>query len=213
VKTLNEKIDLKKIEQKIYSEFMIDGITEILAGLVLIFVPVIFFNVTFISFLILFIVFGKPVVENIRERTTYPRIGRVEFKSEEDQEDYSVKKSLLSFLLLLVGTGVITVTVMFIVEGEILNTSLWYKWVSFWFGQIMFGPSLFLVEKTGQKHYYLLGFLSTILGLLFSVLIFPDVMVGISLYFFSLGILALFFGITKHIWFIRNYPVIHFEEE
>ena len=39
VTILNEKIDLKEIEQKAYHEFMIDGITEILAGLFLIFTP------------------------------------------------------------------------------------------------------------------------------------------------------------------------------
>ena len=157
--------------------------------------------------------FGFFGVEKIRERTTYPRIGRVEFKREDEKADYSVKKSLLVFVVFILATVLITFTVMFFVEGEILAAHLWYKWVPLLFGLIMFGPSLFLVEKTGQRLYYLFGGFATILGFVFSIQTFPDVKVGMYLFFVVLGIFELFFGISKYFWFIRNYPVIAIEEE
>ncbi|MFX0202538.1 MAG: hypothetical protein ACFFCW_41050 [Candidatus Hodarchaeota archaeon] len=210
---MNETIDLEKIEQKTFGEFMIDGFTEILAGLLLILMPLFYSKSIFIVFLVFFVLFSHLGVEKIRERTTYPRIGRVEFKRDDEKADYSVKKSLLDFLLLLLATVLITFTVMYFVEGEILASHLWYKWVPLTFGLIMFGPSLYLVEKTGQRRYYLFGVFATILGFVFSIQTFSDVKVGMYLYFVVLGIFVLFFGISKYIWFIRNYPVILIEEE
>lgn len=209
---LNEKIDLKKIEQQTYHEFMIDGITEILLGIVLIFMPILFTNPIFVVFVPFYILFAHPFVESIRERTTYPRLGRVEFKRDDEKEGYSVKRSLLEFLLFILGTVVITLTMMILIEGG-FEFSLIYKWIPFLFGLIMFGPSLFLVDKTGQRHYYILGAFSTILGFFFSILDFPGEMTGLFLFFLTLGVLSIILGIIRYVWFIRTYPVIQMEEE
>ncbi|MFX0181998.1 MAG: hypothetical protein ACFE95_02855 [Candidatus Hodarchaeota archaeon] len=210
---MNEKIDLKEIEQKTFAEFMIDGITEILAGILLIFSPILFLRPYFVVFIPFIILFGHPVTELIRERLVYPRIGRVEFKHEADTEDFSVKKSLVEFLLLILGAILITFTTMFIVEGEIFDLELWYKWFPLLFGLIMFGPSLYLVEKTGNRYNYFFGIFCTLLGLIFSIISIPDEIIGLFLYFIVLGTLILFFGIIKHIRFIRKFPVITIEEE
>lgn len=210
---MNEKIDLKKIEQHTFHEFMIDGITEILVGILLIFMPVLFSIPISVVFVPFFILYGaRPLVESIRERTTYPRLGRVEFKQEVEQEGYSVKKALFEFLLFILGALVITFFMMIIVEGE-FNISLVYKWVPFLFGLIMFGPSLFLVDKTGLQRYYFIGVFSTILGFFFSLLEFPDNMLGLYLYFFTLGVLAIILGIIRYIRFVQKYPVIQMEGE
>lgn len=209
---MNEKLDLRKIEQQTFHEFMIDGITEILVGLVLLFVPVLFFMPVFVVFIPFFILFGaEPLIDFIRERTTYPRIGRVELKTE--LEDFSVKRSVLEFLMLILGAVVITFIAMFIVEGEITNLQLWYKWIPLCFGLIMFGPSLFLVEKTGQQRHYFLGVFTTIFGFFFSIIDFPDEKIGIFLFFFTLGIIAIIIGIVRYSRFIRKYPIIEVEEE
>jgi hypothetical protein len=213
VKNVNETIDLKRIEQRTFAEFMIDGITEILVGILLIFIPIIFLKPIFVVFIVFIILFGHPVIEFIRERLVYPRIGRVEFKPDEDKEDFSVKKSLLEFLLLILGAILITFTSMFIVEGEILTLTSWYKWIPLFFGLIMFGPSLYLVEKTGNRYNYFFGIFCTLLGLLFSIVSFPDEKIGMLLYFIVLGALILFSGIIKYIRFIQKYPIISIEEE
>ncbi|MFX0208938.1 MAG: hypothetical protein ACFFDT_23340 [Candidatus Hodarchaeota archaeon] len=210
---MNEKIDLKKIEQHTFHEYMIDGITEILLGLLLIFLPVFFTLPFFVVVVPFWILYGRYFIDSIRERTTYPRLGRVEFKQDAEKEGYSMKKSLIEFLLFLLVSCIITVVMMIIFEGE-FDLDLIYKWVPFLFGFIMFGPSLFLVDKTGQQRYYFLGVFSTILGFIFSVLLdFPDDKLGIFLYFFFLGVLSITLGIIRYIRFIQTYPVIHVEEE
>ena len=210
---MSEKINLKAIEQKTYNELMKDGITEILIGVILIFCPIFYIAPFLVVFYFIPIFFGNKIMIFIRERTTYPRIGRVELRMEEEKEDYSIKKTILVFFLFLVIVISITLSIMFIVEEEIQDLSILYKWVPFGFGLIMFGPSLYLIDKTGQKSYYLLGFFSAVLGLIFSLVVFSDAKFGLFLYFIVFGILILVLGILRFAWFVRIYPVIPIEEE
>lgn len=208
---MNKKINLKDLEQKTYNEFLIDGITEILAGFLLLFSPLFIINPIFVVFVPFLLFLSPQALEKIKQRITYPRIGRVEFKEEEEIDSYSVKESLRNLLALLLVVIILTFAFMMAFEGEILDISEWYSWVPFMFGIIMFGPSLFLVEKTGQRYYYFFGIFSSLLGLQISILDFPDILDGMFLYFSILGLLVLILGIIKYIWFIRHYPIIDLE--
>ncbi|MHA1945002.1 MAG: hypothetical protein ACXAC6_14970 [Candidatus Hodarchaeales archaeon] len=210
---MNDELSLKELERKTYNEFLIDGLTEILTGIVLLFLPVLFMNPIFVAFVPFFLFLSPQLFEFIRQRTTYPRIGRVEFKVEEESGEYSTKKAILELLILLLVVFILTLTFMIIFEGKILHIYLWYSWVPFIFGLIMFGPSLFLAEKTGLRYYYLFGIFSSVLGLWFSILDFPDIMDGMFLYFFTLGILILLLGVVRYILFVRNYPIIETAED
>ncbi len=210
---LNDEINLKELEQKTFNEFMIDGITELLAGFVLLFSPILILNPIFVVFVPFLLFLSPQAIEYIRQRTTYPRIGRVEFKDQEKIENYSMKTSLRDVLILLLVAVILTFTFMMVFEGTILDISLWYSWVPCMFGLIMFGPSLFLVEKTGQRYYYVFGIFSSLLGLGISTLDFPNIFDGMYLYFFTLGLLVSALGVIRYIWFIRNYPVIVLEED
>ena len=44
VSKVSEKIDLKELEQKTYNELFIDGIIEILLGLMILLFPIIYIN-------------------------------------------------------------------------------------------------------------------------------------------------------------------------
>ncbi len=213
VNDLNKKLNLQELEQRTVNEFLIDGITEILVGLILLFTPLFFLTPIFVVFVPFLLFLAPQAIDKIRQRTTYPRIGRVEFKEIEKLEDYSVKKSLLEVFLLFLIAFTITFLFMIVFEGRILEISLWYSWVPLLFGLIMFGPSLYLVEQTGQKYYYLFGSFSSILGLLISILDFPNLLDGLFMYFFVLGILVLLLGCIKLLWFIHKYPVINTKEE
>ena len=209
---MNDKINLKDLEQKTHREFLIDGVTEILLGLILLFIPIFFLNPIFIVFTPFLLFVSPQVLDFIRQRTTYPRIGRVEFKEEGTSDTTSVKKSLLEFLIFLMVVFSLTIVCMLIFEGKILDISSWYSWVPFVFGLIMFGPSLYLVEKTGLRYYYIFGIFSSLLGLRISLLEFPGKFDGMYMYFFILGVLAIIIGLFRYFWFIRNYPRINLEE-
>ncbi|MFW9778437.1 MAG: hypothetical protein ACFFE8_06235 [Candidatus Heimdallarchaeota archaeon] len=210
---MNNQIDLKKIEQSTYNELMIDGITEILAGILLLATPL-FFRLPFIVVFVPFLIFyGRYGLDFIRERTTYPRIGRVVLIREEEKEGYSTKKALLTFLILIAGAILITFLVMIMVEKETSDMQLIVEYGALFFGLVMFGPSLYLVENTGQTRYYLLGIIATLLGFLFSIFKFIEGYDNIILYFVTLGVIALLVGIIRYFLFIRRYPVVTTEGE
>jgi len=47
---MNEKINLKELEQKTYKEFLIDGITELFLGGILLFMPTLMISPVFVAF-------------------------------------------------------------------------------------------------------------------------------------------------------------------
>jgi hypothetical protein len=81
------------------------------------------------------------------------------------------------------------------------------------FGWIMFGPSIYLVESTGFRRYYLFGILATSLGFVFSVLSFNDIYLRLFVYFEVMGFSILVLGIARLLLFIKKYPVLEQEEE
>ncbi len=102
---------------------------------------------------------------------------------------------------------------MVIVEGRILEMENWYKWVPMLFGLIMFGPSLYLVEKTGEKNYYLLGIVATLLGVAFSITNFSSSKDGMYLYFYAIGVISVLIGFVRFLIFLRKYPIINEQED
>ncbi len=210
---MNEKPDLKQLEQKTYNEFLIDGLTELFVGVVLLSTPLMYLNPVFVIYIPFLLFFGPRLFEYIRQYTTYPRIGRVEFKVAGLDEQSSTQKTVIEFLLFCLVILILTCLAMIIFEGKILDPSQWYGWVPFIFGLIMFGPSAFLADKTGRRYYYSFFGFSTLLGFAIALLDFPNKFDAIILYFFSFGLLVLVLGILRFIWFIRNYPVIDLEED
>jgi hypothetical protein len=210
---MKDQLNLKEIEQSTFNELMIDGITEILAGILLLSMPLVYRFPFFVVFFPFVIFYGRHVLNYIREHTTYPRIGRVELFREKEREEYSTKRALLTFLLLIGSALLITFLVMWIMEADVSDIQLLVAYGSLFFGLVMFGPSLYLVENTGQNRYYLIGVISTVLGFLFATFKFLPRYDNLSLYFITLGIIALLVGILRYILFIRKYPIIDAEGE
>jgi hypothetical protein len=72
----------------------------------------------------------------------------------------------------------------------------------------MFGPSLDLVDKTGQRIYYGMGVFSTILGLVIVWMNFQNAKFGFIIYLLILGSIFLSIGVITFIRFIKKYPII-----
>jgi hypothetical protein len=210
VLSLNEEINIDKLEKELIKDTMVDGLTEIFMGVIFLLMPIVLQNPIFVVFYAFVPLVSRFLLDTVRYRTTYPRIGRIELKEE---VDIHVRKSLTELLMLLTFALILTGMSMVIVEGRILEIENWYKWVPMLFGLIMFGPSIYLAEKTGQKNYYLLGIVATLLGVGFSITDFPTSKDGMYLYFYALGVISVLFGILRFIVFMRRYPIITDHED
>ncbi|MFW9919989.1 MAG: hypothetical protein ACFFED_10335 [Candidatus Thorarchaeota archaeon] len=204
--------DLTKIEQNAMRDSMKDGISEILAGLIFLYSAIVFRNPVFISmYVVFYILFLPKLMEGIRQRYTYPRLGYVKLRTKGTDLNFGAFILLLVLMLLTSGIAVQLLT------GDILNLANWVIIFPFTFGFLMLGASSYLVEKTGSKLYWLFGILTTSLGLAIAILsvAYPpaDYYDGILIYCLLLGAILGTGGIFKFLYFTHSYPILESPED
>ena len=200
--------ELLEIERKTYRESMRDGLTEFLLGLVLIVIPGIMLKSSFVPiFVVFYIIFLPQGIEAFRRRFTYPRTGYVKLR-----EQQPPKLSLgVAVVVLLIFVSIIAVFYSLAI-GVIDRYFIW-RCLPTVFGFIMWGPSLYLKDKTGQNRYYLFGTLMTVTGLAVTLAVFIPATYALTIYMLSWGLAFLVLGIIRFVLFIRKYPVIDTPED
>ena len=200
-------IDLKEIEQKVHRSGLLDGFTWILMGILLFTTAgVINFSIPFVLFQILAIILLIPAHSRLQQRYTFPRLGYFKVKTDPPS------KVIPGIIGVTIGIIVIFLVILFFLSGEILNENLLWKWFPTVFGLIMFGPSLDLVDKTGQYRYYALGLFSFILGLVMAFINFDIPKDRMVLYLLILGTVSIIIGLIIFIYFVRTYQIDVIEE-
>ncbi len=200
-------IDLKEIERKVHRSEFLDGFAWILMGILLfITAGVINFSIHFVLVQILAIILIVPTRTWLQRRYTFPRLGYFKVKSDPPS------KVIPGIIGVTAGIIVIFLVILFVVSGDILNENLLWKWLPTVFGIIMFGPSLHLVDNTGQTRYYTLGLFSFILGVFTSFLDFDIPKDRMVFYLLTLGTVAIIVGLILFAYFLRTYQVDDREE-
>ncbi len=205
---MNEEQDLKKIEQESYRELMQDGSTEIMAGLFFLVFPLLIREPGLAGIFVMFyVLFFPQFIEVVRKKYVYPRIGYVKLREE---EPLKLTAGYVVTVFLLVAAGIVLV---YAISIDFIILDMIYRWVPAFFGVIMWAPSVYLKDKTGQNRYYLFGALMTITGFAVAFTDFLPVEVVIMVYTLSWGAAFFVLGIIRAALFIRKYPVIDSPED
>ena len=199
---MSDDKDLMKVEQATTRYSMQDGFVPIFMGLILIVTSGAIWASWLSAYIALFVVFGPQLLETFRERYTYPRIGYVKLRGEESST--RIGAGILGFIVICL---IISLISMYLVHGTI-TAELFYVWAPAWFGMIMIGPSLYLVEKTGSRIYYFFGIMTVITGFTFALLSFDPVLLGFSLYLLGWGLVMTSIGLVTFLSFIRRFPIL-----
>ncbi|MGY5865053.1 MAG: hypothetical protein RTV41_10655 [Candidatus Thorarchaeota archaeon] len=204
--------DLVKLEQNAFRDSMKDGVAETLAGFMFILTAIIFHQPSFVGIFVVFYLLLLPrLVEAFRQKHTYPRIGYVKLKTNESDV------RLLPFLLLLMIVTSLTGIATQILTGDVFNIYNWAKLIPFAFGLLMFGPSVYLVEKSRSKIYWLFGAITSILGLIIAYLslLFPTIhyLDGALAFFMLIGVALAIGGLLKLAYFLRTYSILDSQED
>ncbi len=193
---------------------MQDGLAEILAGLGCIIIAWMIesqdirsygFFTSPVIFLLL-IVFRTPILEKLRRKVTYPRIGYVKVRQDEPSQLVTV---MLLFVLTI--SAVVSLALVLVPSDIPIYDTLW-KCFQVSLGMVMIPASFSLVEKTGDRRYFAFGLLGVTTGLIFALLEFEPPMAGIILYLLGWGVVIILVGLTTFIRFIRKYPIINPDE-
>ena len=196
---MTQEIDLKELEKKAYRDSQQDGLMEVMMGLILITFGGFFYSPIF-AFYILLIVFSGKIVEFVRRRHTYPRIGFVKFHRENP-------KDALTGVLLFEFAVIVIIFTLISISGDVADYSRWVNWAPLFFGMILVGPFAHAASKSGSVRYYGYAILSVILGLFFSLIEFGSGFTGLILYLVLIGGFLVLGGLVIFIRFLRKYPL------
>lgn len=211
---MSDNADILELEQETYRYSMQDGLAEILAGLGCIIIAWMIESQDIRSYgffsspviLILLIVFRTPILEKLRRKVTYPRIGYVKVRQDEPSQLVTV---MLLFVLTI--SAVVSLALVLVPSDIPIYDTLW-KCFQVSLGMVMIPASFSLVEKTGDRRYFAFGLLGVTTGLIFALLEFEPPMAGIVLYLLGWGVVIILVGLTTFIRFIRKYPIIDPDE-
>ena len=205
---MNEKIDLDEIERKMWREANSDGIMELLLGILLFFTAGTWARSNFTIFLALVPIFGNRVIEALKARFTYPRIGYVELKEEDGK---SLGWGILGYVLAVIAVVSIVAAVFY---GGNLESFDAYRWVPLAFGAIFLGGMIYLHGKSGDPVAYLYSFVTLVAGGIFTFYGFESSNGFesskhiIQLYLLSLAGFFLLAGLVRLLTFMRRNPVL-----
>jgi len=203
----HKNVELKEISQKVYRSEYIDGFMFIFIGFILfVTAGIINLHPVFMSLLVVAFIACFPLSKALRSRYTYPRLGYFKVKTEDP------KKLVPGMILFASAVIIVFLVLLFIYTGAdpktLYDYENWYRFLPIVFGLIMFGPSLDLVDKTGQRIYYGIGMFSTILGLLIFWANFQNAKFGFTIYLLLLGSISGIIGSITFVRFIKKYPII-----
>ncbi len=199
---MTEDRDLVELEQKTYREYMQDGLTFLFLGVLLFITSALSSQPSFLPIFIVVMMFIPQAVERIKERFTYPRLGYVQLREEDPR---STAKGIIRFVVFVIVASFVVLILYF---GPSFEVEIIYRALPVIFGIIMIGPSLWLVEKTGSRTYYLFGVLVALSGLGFALFDFNDRFLGFSLFLFLWAGILTVIGLIMFVRFISNYPII-----
>ncbi len=203
---MNEDTDLRKLEQLTFRVANQDGLTEILMGLMLMAIGLLLIRSIFVVYVSLLIVFQTIAIERFREKYTYPRIGRVKFK-EEQETDYG---PLWGVFALIIFVALASVIASIVIQNEIIEIVA--RWAPLIMSVGLLQPFSFLVQRTGLKRYYGVEAIITLLSVVLVLLEFSLASERMVIYLLVVGGSLFLAGLIGLGLFIRKYPVLDVED-
>ena len=179
---MNEKIDVKKIQQKIHRDSMRDGVTEMLLGVLLLSSSLMYGKPGFTVIYVFTMILINKGMHRIKERYIHPRTGFVELKREDP------KRTVGGIFLYFFAVGLLIYAVLYFAEGALPGSDTLYRWTPTFLGLMFLGAMTYLWEKTGSTSTLAWAAYAIAVGLFFSLYRFASPKDGMTLYMLLMGI-------------------------
>jgi hypothetical protein len=196
---MKQQLDIKKIEQKTFTQSQQDGLMEFVMGICMLAMSTRLLSRVLIGMFPIAVILFSPILSAMRNRFTYPRTGYVKL-IEDKPRDVIGGIALVTLIIVAV------LAVAFILFANIRDFGLWMKWVPLWAGIMLAGMFASLAAKSTTARYYIFAVYSLVVGLVLSILRFTEVETGTLLYFLAMGAFLTPFGLLLFIRFLQKYP-------
>lgn len=209
---MSSDLDLKEIERRVEQSVFQDGLMEIMmGGFLLVFgaslatrailIPFISLLVIFLSLLVIYL--GNPLLERLKKRYIYPRIGYVKLRPEKEADPKGIAVAAILFVVILLGSGLFSLAM-----GEERGWAFWFSYflpASAGF-MLAIGP-FWLGETYGVRRGYVFAALFLLSGIAIPVLGIASGYEAVGLECLLVGVVSLISGVTMFTRFLRRYPV------
>jgi len=203
---MSQNLDLKEIERRVEQSVFQDGLMEIMLGIFLLVVSASFatsaISIPFISMFTIFL--GKPILERLKKRYIYPRIGYVKLRPEKEADPKGIVVAGIVYVVILLGSmGVFHLTM-----GEERGWAFWFNYflpASTGF-MLAIGP-FWLGETYGVKRGYVFAALFLLSGIAIPVLGIASGYEAVGLECLLVGMVSLISGVIMFTRFLRKYPL------
>lgn len=201
------EIRMSSIEKRIVRETMMDGLTELLLGGLLIVYGVAWQITVFIAVVVVFqILFLPRVLERMKERYVFPRIGYVKAKEEDP------KRLGRGIVLYLAGAFAAWLVLLYIGYGGQITYHVIYQWIPTVLGACFVGAMTYLRGKSGDSRYWVYALAAFLLALTLSALdSFDEPKLNLTIYLWIMGGFFVGIGGLRFLKFVRENPVVESE--
>ncbi len=202
--------DIEKLQKQTFQKYNQDGITELLFGVVLYMLALVYKSVAFLGIAVSFVIFGPILLHKLRNKYIYPRLGYAKIK----YAPITTRRGVI-LASIFIGTLLIEIISMYLIENTLLNLVIWQKWLPLLFSSIILVYSLELIRNSGKKKYISIYILALSWGLFISLLPLgmSDPIDSFATYSLLMGIFWCIFGKIRLRKFIKKNPILQEEGE
>lgn len=199
---MNLDSDLTKVEQKAYNESIQDGFIEILLGILLIFIGLTMWSRVGVAFIVFYPLFGNEVLNRLKRRYTYPRIGYVKLLPE---DGVKIGVGILKYVFLVI-IFLVALSLIFFRGQSVID--IIDRLIPIYIGLILTGAFIYIRGKSGNNITYLYIGVSLILGALMTAFYQRPYIESALIYLSLIGIFFIGAGAVIFFRFIKTHPIV-----
>ena len=190
---------LQQLQRRAYAHTVQDGLTEIFAAVMLFASAGILSDPKMLSFLAPAMIFVPLVVDRLKQRLTYPRVGYVELGLEPP------KRMVWGMFLYMAG-AILVMAMLLLVAGRADDAAAWRKWAPLLAGVLFGGGIHYVATQSGLIRFHVMQVISLTTAALISWWNSGNSYAGVQLYCLVMSAVALVVGVGTLIYFLRRYP-------
>ncbi|MFW9907486.1 MAG: hypothetical protein ACFFEF_02835 [Candidatus Thorarchaeota archaeon] len=203
---MNEEIDLVRLEQATFRTANQDGLTELWMGLMILAIALVLVQAAFAATVAFLILYQAVLNEKIKEKYTYPRIGKVKLRNEKEMPSGYGWLIVVALMIPALAAVVFSQRI----ENDLLLLIANLAPVLVGIGLVP--PAAYLVERSGLRSYYGIGAIAVILSGILVLVEFSTPAYRMVSYLALVGALFVLTGILSLFRFVRKYPILEVEE-
>jgi hypothetical protein len=196
---------LEELQRRAYRHTLEDGLTELLAAVMLLGWAAILQHHQLLPFMVLLFVAITVALHAAKRRITFPRTGYVRL-------GHAAARRHLWGTFAFIVLPILVMALLLWVTGNPADPAAWRRWAPLLAGAFFGGGLHFAARHSGLRRFHIYQLVSLLLGLAISAAGSGNSYAGVQLYCLLMALVLLPAGGVRFVSFLRRYPAVSGEE-